>query len=342
MIEIEAIEQLHRAAQARLGIAVALVTTDRWGNVTVTSPGGTGEAWMNNTAEVVLAARALSLNLARAYYQLARAIESGYTLGELLENRPATMGNLRDAFLAQVMSVANLGDDTESTPFHALVTPEIGGDVLGQVDILPRVQAFLDASDESNDSRTVPIDPFTWPGVASSSETLSEIRKRLTEKVITPLVKEINQKAKGTEPGKKTLRSLEKAHEAKGSLGAGQADKLAINIGRSLIQTVGRADKRVIKFARGLGPNPCAFCAMLASRGAIYRSAMTAAGEAYHPNCHCYPIARWTDTSPLPAINSWLEEAWKANISNLSGGDKLQQWRSWYDAERKAGNIPIS
>ena len=38
------------------------------------------------------------------------------------------------------------------------------------------------------------------------------------------------------------------------------------------------------------GSHTCAFCMMLASRGAVYRSEDTAAGSKYHGKCDCQPV----------------------------------------------------
>lgn len=43
-------------------------------------------------------------------------------------------------------------------------------------------------------------------------------------------------------------------------------------------------------WARHASSNACVFCKMLATRGAVYRSASTAAGKKYHDHCHCVAI----------------------------------------------------
>lgn len=43
-------------------------------------------------------------------------------------------------------------------------------------------------------------------------------------------------------------------------------------------------------WARHASANACEFCRLMATRGAVYKSAETAAGEKYHDNCHCVAI----------------------------------------------------
>ncbi|WP_165242117.1 hypothetical protein [Corynebacterium lizhenjunii] len=67
-------------------------------------------------------------------------------------------------------------------------------------------------------------------------------------------------------------------------------------------------------FARVPEPGACAFCLMLASRGAVYASRHTAgaadAGTSFHDHCRCLVIECKRDGSDLPRINRDLEAAW--------------------------------
>lgn len=70
---------------------------------------------------------------------------------------------------------------------------------------------------------------------------------------------------------------------------AREASRQALTGGRDFIVAATRVDTRVTGWSRSLrSDNPCAFCAMLASRGPVYGSAMSASFEA-HTNCLCQP-----------------------------------------------------
>ena len=352
MSEIEAVEQLHRAAQARLGLAVALLSKDRWATVQATNPAASGARWAQAMSEAVMAARELSALLAQSYYQLARALETGRIMGPMLSGRPATIGGLREGFLEQVLSIADLGDDTESTPFHALYDDSVADGALRQVDILPEVQNFLDLSDESLDGRSVESDPFNWPTIKADEAVAQQLRKQLTDEALTPFTEQVSKlrRRERDSEATNTVSQLEKAHTAKGGLGAGRADEQTMRAGRAVLEHVQGRDRRVLKYARGTAANPCAFCAMLASRGFVYASSQSASGtyrdggiRSYHPNCHCFPIARWVEESPLPQSNAYFEQLWKDEIQNkFTGRAALRQWRRLLAQKRRDGDTTTS
>lgn len=67
---------------------------------------------------------------------------------------------------------------------------------------------------------------------------------------------------------------------------AGSAMRLALEGGRATLMQSGRADPRQPRWARITGDNPCDFCEMLASRGAVYFTEETADFEV-HDHCNC-------------------------------------------------------
>lgn len=75
------------------------------------------------------------------------------------------------------------------------------------------------------------------------------------------------------------------------SLLAGFTQKLIAGQGRQTIESSAFADPARVGWARIPQPGCCAFCALLASRGAVYSSAETAGlGNAYHKFCRCVPV----------------------------------------------------
>jgi hypothetical protein len=79
------------------------------------------------------------------------------------------------------------------------------------------------------------------------------------------------------------------------------------------------------RYARHASSNACAFCALLATRGAVYRSAASAGeGRKYHSHCHCVPTAVWPsqDYEPAPYVAGW-DSAYKvASKAAGKGGSK--------------------
>lgn len=61
------------------------------------------------------------------------------------------------------------------------------------------------------------------------------------------------------------------------------------------------------RFARHASANACTFCRLVATRGAVYRSAASAGdGHKYHDNCHCVVVPVWkNDYEPAPYVSGW-------------------------------------
>ena len=68
---------------------------------------------------------------------------------------------------------------------------------------------------------------------------------------------------------------------------SGAIGRLVLNGGRDTIISTVREDKQVVGWARATSGDPCAFCAMVASRGPVY-SKDTVDFEA-HDHCSCVP-----------------------------------------------------
>lgn len=288
-------------------------------------------------------ARELSASLARAYYRLARAVETGYTLGDRSEE--LTIGNLRQEFSEQALSIADIGSDREASPFHALYDPDTSGRALESIDITDEITSFLDES-TSSDGKAVKVDPYSWPPVASGDEILERLKRSLKAEALDPLQKEIDKISRQPRiDQKRAMAKVDEAYQNKGKLGAGKADEFVMRAGRAVLDHASGNDRRVLKYARGTAANPCHFCAMLASRGFVYASALTATKgsglKSYHPNCHCFPIARWSEQSPLPGTNKRFEDLWNREIRGKFSGDAaLRQWRRVIAKERAGGSIP--
>jgi len=70
---------------------------------------------------------------------------------------------------------------------------------------------------------------------------------------------------------------------------AGVTQRLTANADRATILTNVRRDPAGVRWYRGTSAKCCAFCAMAASRGAVYRSEQTADFKP-HNNCHCFSV----------------------------------------------------
>jgi hypothetical protein len=107
--------------------------------------------------------------------------------------------------------------------------------------------------------------------------------------------------------------------------------------------------RRPVAWARGLtGADNCAFCIMLASRGAVYKSKQTASrsweGKKYHRRCDCVPIPIYSSkefyASPEGQQADRAYKFWLATTGKYDGLGKLNAFRRALDARARLGKKP--
>ena len=370
--EVLAIEQLHQAAQARIGIAAAYLALAEWEGVNALNADGTSATWLAASVRIITAARKMSRRLAIAYYQLSRALESGSTLGAPI-NSPATdvtLGQLRKSFREYALDAAalpsprTLSSDPDIRWFEQQLRerdiPEArtpGRLIrLEDAEVDPLVQNLLDV-EGSNSTDSISIDEFEWELEMTFDEVDDAFRDLLREQAVersTDKTKALRSSNELTPD--QALRQIEQSHDAAGSIGSGTVDALGMEGGRRAIDKAIRVDKRIKLVARGTSGDPCAFCAMLASRGFVYTGSTSGVGDTisedgtltiegtlsqdikmYHVNCHCFPIVRFINTSDtLPPLNAYFQEKWYEVTDGYSGHAATKAFRRWIYAARKA------
>lgn len=87
--------------------------------------------------------------------------------------------------------------------------------------------------------------------------------------------------------------------------------------GRSAIEHWAQQDTRAIGWRRVSDGDPCAFCAMLVTRGPVYTNAKKAGlrasdGKKYHPHCGCTVEVVYGDWEPTQQEQQWIDEYYKA------------------------------
>lgn len=118
--------------------------------------------------------------------------------------------------------------------------------------------------------------------------------------------------------------------------------------GRDTIEAAVSADRAALGYVRVTGGKACAFCQMLCSRGAVYKTEMSAemanvghhprghrgAGASYHDGCNCIskPIYRTDD--PILARSDTLRRRWSEATQGTSGADALNAFRRSLEAGR--------
>jgi hypothetical protein len=104
----------------------------------------------------------------------------------------------------------------------------------------------------------------------------------------------------------------------------GTTARLVLGGGRDTVIESVAADPQVAHWQRVTSGEPCAFCAMLATRGAVF-TADTADFEA-HDHCSCTAEAAY-EGSAMPLTSQRLQSQWQDVTAGLSGDDALNAFR---------------
>lgn len=330
----------HRLAQARIAAEAARAALEGWRQVSPTNLEETAGRWLGESVRAQRRFRGRSRRLSAAYNRLLRALRIGRTLPPL-PGEPAidpqagySLRQLRDDFAA-----------TSGQP----------------------------QPNEADDALAVPVDDdFAWPDI---DEEADDRRATVSLVVSGPVRAErgLNQ-LQGTQTDRGRLDDPEFLAELNGlmnnagALAASAADRDAQMGGRDLLEAASRADRAVIGWARITASNPCDFCAMLASRGAVYRSQWSAsyrgqlgrsgavdkpagweswtpeqlitweAGrgiQRFHDNCHCTIIPIYSREDWLPEDSQAFRELWEEATRGLSGAEARRAFRAAIEARRR-------
>lgn len=114
---------------------------------------------------------------------------------------------------------------------------------------------------------------------------------------------------------------------------SGAIARLTANAGRETIFATVTRDPEARGVARVTDGKPCAFCALLASRGTVYKSEMTAGFKAHDRcGCHAEPVYATGATYRLP--NAAQAERWNALYEENAAGtrDPIAAFRKAYSA----------
>jgi hypothetical protein len=110
----------------------------------------------------------------------------------------------------------------------------------------------------------------------------------------------------------------------------GSASRLVLQAGRETTLQNVRRDPRAHGWARELeSENPCAFCAMLATRGAVYKNGSEAsAGFEAHDHCECQAVPNFGDYEMPAQIQEFRDLYY-----SLPHGSGLKGFRAAFEAK---------
>lgn len=129
----------------------------------------------------------------------------------------------------------------------------------------------------------------------------------------------------------------------------GSAQYLAQEAARETIRDAVAADADAIGWMRVTDADPCSWCAMLASRGPVYRSAQTAGrgqdtrfdGDGqfkWHNHCGCTAVPVFDPDDPRLQAADDLYEQWLRETAGHSGNAAVNAWRRYWDSRDRPGD----
>lgn len=334
-------------ALAQLGVETIEDALILWDGVPPTRQAATSAAWLRRAIRLVMTRRARARDLAMAYYRLVRALRTGRTIADpyVPEPRYVTITKLREEFATLAPPVAEHPTERLETTTPPTDTPEPSGAPESDEDEPEEPEPGELRDDELDRILVEEIEGLKAEAERIEREAEEEARLMLETLGLNNLSKKLRD-VDPDAPASEADEVRDEAHRKAGTRQAAAAERVAMNGARSAIWAASERDKRVLGYIRlSRTGTPCGWCAMLISRGPVYKSEQSASrviygdGDLYHDNCHCYaePVFSREQyaSSDLYALNREYGELWPKVTAGLSGKAALSAWRRYIRQEQK-------
>lgn len=298
---------------------------------TVFRPGDVDGSWRavrRAAAAMIRDRRQLAGRLAGRYYLQVRGLSLAPRPGRLREPRllPGMPG------LDELAELAGLGDD--ATQIRRLAEEERREVLRLQERIERELQRDLDRA----------------PDLAAATDAAGRRRGRARVEVAEPDEVpderlEATLHATGLAVYRRALEAGRTEEQARDSMAVtmpGAAQMLVQEAARQVIRDTTESDREAIGWMRVSDGDPCSWCAMLISRGAVYKSAQTA-GRAqasrfegvspfrWHNWCSCQAVPVFDADDPRLARAEALYDQWLEVTAGRSGKDAVNAWRRYWE-----------
>ncbi len=320
--EAEEASAAFQLALARIGVETVEEALELWQGVNPARIAATAQRWLDQAVALIMSRRRQSRQLAMAYYRLVRALRTGRTVADPLEPSPryVTLEVLRNEFAA-------LAGEESDLPFQESESPGDGG--------------TDDDPEQGIDEDRIPVDELD--GLRAEEERLEDEAEEEARLVLDSLGT-LNLERKlddldDEEPARDVDQRRDEAHDSAGNRQGSAAGRIARNGGRDLIEAAGELDDRILGYVRlSRTGTPCGWCAMLISRGPVYKSERSATrswgdNHKYHDNCNCYaePVfnREHYNNSPLFELNRRYSREWPRVTRGTGGRNALSAWRKY-------------
>lgn len=336
--EASQVSEEFQIALAAIGAKTIEDAIKLWQDVPPSRVEQASQQWLRMAIKLVMHRRSRSRALGRAYYRLVRALITGTTVKDPYKPEPRyiTLDTLRDEFeeLARSREVPQQSSQEE---------PESEEE--------PDSEVEVDTDEDSEDAEADRILVEELEAIEREQERIEQEAEREAQLTLEQLgpngLKKRLEVIDTSEPADEVDEAREEAHRKSGARQAADASRLVKNGARSTIWSQIDRDKRALGYIRlSRTGTPCAWCAMLISRGPVYKSQKSAAtsiygdGDKYHDNCNCYAEPVWSleqyNSSSRYELNRKYKQLWPQVTKGLTGKDALAAWRRFFREEQKA------
>ncbi|WP_327431424.1 VG15 protein [Streptomyces sp. NBC_01236] len=353
--ETDEVSAAFHVALTQIGAKTTAEALALWADVPVDQRAATAGGWLRKAITLVMSRRRQSRDLARAYYRLARALQTGTTVADPYHPEPTyiTLTDLRREFAAlagaytppsEPADEAATGESGEASSAQVVEdTPE--SDDQGQAPgddsgAATDDEDQGDGQDDEPDWERVLVEELE--GLREEEERIerqAEEELRLVLEALGPTNLDRRMSVEDSDP--------DEAHRQAGAQQAAAASRVSMNGARSANWTHMTRDRRALGYVRlSRTGTPCGWCAMLISRGSVYKSRESATfndGDKYHDNCHCYAMPVWNrdqyQSSELTALSRQYEALWPEVTKGHTGKDAVSVWRRFIRKQQRAAAL---
>lgn len=323
------------AALTQIGAQTVEDALALWNEVPVNARPETSRAWLRAAVSLVMTRRARARDLATAYYRLVRALHTGSTIPDPKDPVPTSvsLSTLRREF-------ASLADAERPSEAPPASTPQAAPEAASEA------ATPVDEPSEDDEADRIAIEEIAR--LREEEDRLAreaEVEARIALEALGPSnLARIVDAIDTEQPASEVDATRKGAHLKAGARQAAAAARVAMDGGRGTVWSYASRDQRAIGYVRlSRTGTPCGWCAMLISRGPVYRSeasATYAEGDLYHDNCNCYAMPVFTreqyDESEMFRLNRLYAEQWPRVTKGLTGKAALTAWRRFIRTEQAA------
>jgi hypothetical protein len=319
--ETAAVNRAFQAALAKQGAEALAEAVVIWNQLPADRASEVSAVWLGKAVHMILTRRERSRELGLAYYRLVRALRTGKTVGDKRRPEPkyVSIDKLRREFeaLAASKPLPKI-EDAKSIPRADRI----------EVDFVLDIDEIADRQDRATD--------------VYARNDLAYLGPNSYKKAVAQEIGDGSSVSAADAD-----KSREELRKKAGYRQASSAERHVLNGARSMIWEAGSKDKELIGFIRlSRTGTPCGWCAMLISRGAVYRGTQGSSAEVtfgdldlYHDNCKCYAEPVYSEeqesSDPSYALNREYKRLWPIVTKGLGGKEALAAWRRYFREQQK-------